>query len=317
MEKTAKETKESIVYGSFLQDLIVDVKAIESSGRWRNLLVDGQGAKMKKEPYLFGKIKRSFQVPLNDERKGGGIKIILDNNKKIYIEKYMDRFPKGMTEQEFFEKELNINLNPTLPKDENFWRTDKRGRVTLTKAGTTLNLNLPMDMIRYKILMCNKKLIAPNYDERKNRATYEFMIVNQGKLTSRRIEEANIKAEAFKRYTEITASMSQMRGFIKSLGRTLPANHSEDWMKAEILTVLENSNNKFLSIVNDPMYNKKIFVQEAVEAGAIKRMNNKRYVLDNGVELGDLVGTINWLSDPEHQETRLRITSQIEMAKSK
>ena len=43
-------------------------------------------------------------------------------------------------------------------------------------------------------------------------------------------------------------------------------------------------------------------------------MNDKRYVLDNGVELGDLLSTISWLSDPDHQESRLRVKSQIDMA---
>jgi len=35
-------TKEKIVYGSFLQDRIVAIKPVESSGKWSNLLVQGQ-----------------------------------------------------------------------------------------------------------------------------------------------------------------------------------------------------------------------------------------------------------------------------------
>ena len=38
------------------------------------------------------------------------------------VKKYMTSFPDGITEQEFFEKELGINLNPTLPKNDNFWK---------------------------------------------------------------------------------------------------------------------------------------------------------------------------------------------------
>ena len=60
----AAKTEVKIIYGSFLKEKIVDVKAIESSGRWKNLLVGGQEGKMSKEPYMFGKVKRSFQVPL-------------------------------------------------------------------------------------------------------------------------------------------------------------------------------------------------------------------------------------------------------------
>jgi len=44
-------------------------------------------------------------------------------------------------------------------------------------------------------------------------------------------------------------------------------------------------------------------------------MNNRRYVLDNGVELGDLTSAIAYLNEPENQEVKMRITTQIELAK--
>lgn len=316
-ETATKEEKVVRIYGSFLKDKTVEVKAIESSGKWKNLLVGGQEGRMAKEPYMFGKVKRSFQVPLQSERKGGGIKVVLDNTTRVHVKKYEAAFPSGITEQEFFEKELGIDLNPTLPKLQNFWRGDKRGRVTLKKEGAELNLRLPMDMLRFKILMANIAYIAPSYDVRRNKASYEFMIIDQGSVVSRRVEQAELVAKASKRYLEITSSIPSMKGFIKAIGRTIPGNHNEDWLKGEILTVLEESHSRFLSIVDDPLYNKRMFVQEAVDAGAINKMNDKRYVSDNGIELGDLLSTISWLSDPEHQESRLRIKAQIDMAAKK
>jgi hypothetical protein len=310
-EKVKTEVKKT--YGSFLKDQIVDIKPVESSGKWKNLLASGQD--MNKSPFLFNKIKRSFQVPLNSSRKGGGVKIILDDNTKVLIKKYEEQYPEGMTERQFFEKEIGVSLNPSEPKEKNFWRTDKRGRVTLTKEGVTLNLNLTMDMLRYKILLSNENLVAPNYDVRKNKQTYEFMVVDQGKLVSRRVEEADLKSKAFSKYAEITTNLTSMISFIKALGRTVPANYTENWLKGEILTVLENSHSNFLSVVEDPNYELKIFIQNATEVGAIKRMNERRYVLDNGIELGDLYSVIQWISDPDHQETKMRIMSQIEMAK--
>jgi hypothetical protein len=300
------------VYGTFLKDQMVRIKAVESSGKWATLLVKGQ--EMKKDPFIYNKVKRSFQVPLNSEAKGGGVKTILDNQKRVLIKKYESSYPDGMTEQEFFENELGVEtMNPYLKKEDNFWRTDKKARVVLTKEGMLLNLNLPLDMLRYKILLSNKTRISPSYEERKNSQSYEFMLVDENKVTSKRVEDASNKAEAFVKYAEITRNKSSMIGFIKSLGRVIPINHTEDWLKGEILNVLENDHNAFLRIVNDPNYQNRIFIQESIEAGAIKKMNDRRYVLDNGVELGDLVQTINWIEDPEHQETKLRIKSLIEM----
>ena len=313
MEKTAE--KKEIEFGTFLKDQIVDVKPVESSGKWTTLLTNGK--EMKNVPYLFNKVKRSFQVPLNSERNGGGIKRILDDNNRVFIKKYINKYPDGMTEKEFFEEELGVDLNPSNKKEDNFWRVDKRGRVTLTKEGTVLNLRDSFDMLKYKILLSNTNLVAPNYEVRKDRQTYEFMIVDQGKITSQRIEEASNKAKAYTEYSRITGSVTEMKGFIKAIGRTIPVAHNEDWLKEEILNVFENDYKYFLNVINDPNYKKKIFIQNAVEAGAIKRMGDKRYVLDNGIELGDIVATIRYFSDPENQEVRMRVTSQIEMAKNR
>ena len=320
MEKTAGENKnksEAVTgiivkkkYGSFLENRIVDVKPVESSGKWQSLLSKGQD--MNKSPFILNKVKRSYQVPLNSYRRGGGVKVILDDINKILIEKYESSFPEGLTERQFFEKELGVDLNPSAIRENNFWRIDKRGRVTLTKEGTTLNLNLPMDMLRYKILMTNETLISPSYEVRKNKQTYEFMIVDQDKHISQRVELADIKSRAFRRYSEITSNETEMKVFIRSIGRTIPMNYTEDWIKSEILTVLESSEKNFLSIVDDKDYKAKAFIQRAVEVGSINRLNDKRYTLDNGRELGDLTDTINFLE--ENQELRLRIKSQIALA---
>jgi hypothetical protein len=311
MKTAEKENK--TVYGTFLQDRIVAVKPVESSGKWSTLLVQGQDK--AKDPFLLNKAKRSYQVPLNSVNLGGGVKVILDDQRRVLIEKYKESHPNGMTQKEFFEKELGVNLNPTLPHEENFWRTDRRGRVTLTKEGTTLNLNNALDMLKYLILLANKMLISPSYDERTLKATYEFMIVDESKVTVKKLEEASIKAQAYVKFAEITNSKKATIGFIKSLGRAIPATATEDWLKSEVLTIVDNNPNYFLEVVNHPQYESRIFVQEAIEAGAIIRKGEKRYTLDNGAELGDLTDTINYLNNPDNQEVKLRVKAKVELAK--
>jgi hypothetical protein len=311
MKTAEKENK--TVYGTFLQDRIVAVKPVESSGKWSTLLVQGQDK--SKDPFLLNKAKRSYQVPLNSVNLGGGVKVILDDQRRVLIEKYKESYPNGMTQKEFFEKELGVNLNHTLPHEDNFWRTDRRGRVTLTKEGTTLNLNNALDMLKYLILLANKMLISPSYDERTLKATYEFMIVDESKVTVKKLEEASIKAQAYVKFAEITNSKKATIGFIKSLGRAIPATATEDWLKSEVLTIVDNNPNYFLEIVNHPQYDYRIFVQEAIEAGAIIRKGEKRYTLDNGAELGDLTDTINYLNNPDNQEVKLRVKAKVELAK--
>lgn len=308
-------TQEKTIYGSFLQNRIVSIKPVESSGKWSNLLVQGQ--ERIKDPFMYNKTKRSYQVPLNSETRGGGVKVILDDMTRVKIQKYMETHPNGMTQKEFFEKELGVDLNPTLPADKNFWRSDRRGRVILTKEGTTLNLNLPLDMLKYLILIANKMLISPSYDERINKATYEFMVVDENKITSKKLEEADLKAQAYVKYAEVTNSKTATIGFIKSLGRTIPATATAEWLKSEVANIVETNPKYFLEIVTHPQYNERIFVQEAVEAGAIIRKGEKRYTLDNGAELGDLTDVINYLLNPDNQEVKLRVKAKIELSKRK
>lgn len=308
-------TKEKTIYGTFLQNRIVSIKPVESSGKWSNLLVQGQ--EKLKDPFMYNKTKRSYQVPLNSESRGGGVKVILDDMARVKIQKYMESHPNGMTQKEFFEKELGVDLNPTLQAEKNFWRSDRRGRVILTKEGTTLNLNLPLDMLKYLILIANRMLISPSYEERINKATYEFMVVDENKITSKKLEEADLKAQAYVKYAEVTNSKTATVGFIKSLGRTIPATATDEWLKSEVANIVETNPKYFLEVVTHPQYNERIFVQEAVEAGAIIRKGEKRYTLDNGAELGDLTDVINYLLNPDNQEVKLRIKAKIELTKRK
>jgi hypothetical protein len=158
-------------------------------------------------------------------------------------------------------------------------------------------------------------MISPSYEDRVLKASYEFMIVEESKVTVRKLEEATVKANAYIKFAEVTSNKKNTIGFIKSLGRTIPATATEDWLKNEVLTIVENNPEYFLEIVNHPQYNERIFVQEAVEVGAIIRKGEKRYTLDNGAELGELTDVVNYLLNPDNQEVKLRIKAKIDLAK--
>jgi hypothetical protein len=255
-------------------------------------------------------------VPLNSINLGGGVKVILDDQVRVKIQKYMESYPNGMTQKEFFEKELGVDLNWS-KQENNFWRTDRRGRVVITKEGMSLNLNLPLDMLKYLILLANKSAVCPSYEDRNLKATYEFMMVDESKVTTKKLEEANVKSQAYIKFAEIANSKKSTIGFIKSLGRTIPATATEEWLKGEVLNIVDTNPKYFLEIVNHPQYNERIFVQEAVEVGAIIRKSDKRYTLDNGAELGELTDTINYLLNPDNQEVKLRIKAKLDLATKK
>jgi len=42
-------------------------------------------------------------------------------------------------------------------------------------------------------------------------------------------------------------------------------------------------------------------------------MAENRYVLSNGIEIGDKIDAVNYLQDPENQELRMQIKAKIEL----
>jgi hypothetical protein len=143
------------------------------------------------------------------------------------------------------------------------------------------------------------------------------MLVDENKVINQKVAEAQTKADAYIKYGQLVENMASAFGFLRSMGRAIPASATEEWIKGQILEVVERNPKEFLNIISDPHYNIKIFIQKAIEAGAITRMSEKRYVLDNGVELGDIVDTCNYLNDPSNQEVKLRIKAKIELMNRK
>jgi hypothetical protein len=300
---TSKPTKK---FKHYLENRKVKVQPVEAGAKWANLLVRGE--ERKKDAHLFNKAKRSFQVP---KPRQGGIVKLLDN----YEANYTPQFPnEKLTQQGFFEKILGTDLNP-LKDENNFWKHNKKSRVTITKDGLLLDLSDPMDMIHYMIL-CAQDVICVTYENRFI-GNFDFVIVDENKIVSKKIEASQAKANAYSRLAEVLASDQKMINFVKATGKHVPARVTTEWLKDQVITNLDNSHTGFLNIVEDTYFEDKVFVYDAVKVGGIIKKSSNNYALDNGKDLGTLNDTIHYFRDPEHQELKLRITSQIERVNDK
>lgn len=294
-------------FKNYLEKRKVKVKPVESSGKWSNLLIKGE--ERRKDPFLLNKAKRSFQIPYN--RKGELVKVLDD-----YESHYTAQFPdQKLTEQQFFEKVLGFDLSRFVQGKKNFWRFNEKGRVTIGKQGLDLNLSEALDMLKYKILLAQDS-IAKTYESRLS-GNYEFVMVDQNKLISKRLEVSKSKADAYAKLTELLANERRMIDFIKATGKNVPIKVTNDWLKDQLVTSLENDYAGFLNIANDELFEDRVFIYDAVKAGGIIKVSKARYALDNGKELGDIRDTIHFFRDPEHQELKLRIQSQIDRINDK
>ena len=135
----------------YLETKVVEVKPIEAGGKWKGIVSNYK--EKENDPFLFKKVVKSYELPLNSASKGGGVVGILDNTlKNSCPDVIVEGKPRELTEQEYFESIIGKSLNPYLPADTNFWRSDSRSRVQIRDARLRLNLDNPMDMIKFKIL---------------------------------------------------------------------------------------------------------------------------------------------------------------------
>lgn len=300
----------------YLQEKIIDVKPVEAGQKWKGIVSNYR--EKEKDPFLFKKVVKSFELPLNPASKGGGVVVVLDSVKKNVCPDIMDPSgnPQELTEMEYFEKLIGKPLNPYLPKDINFWRSDSRARVQIRDARLRLDLRNPMDMIKFKILSANEGKFAKSPQEyrRIRRASYEYVFTNVDELRDETLERLELEANAYALFNTVTKSEAGMKDFLRVAGKMPSESSNYKQLKAMVGKLMEDDRDSFVKILGDTHYEDKLFIANARRVGAIGQKRNI-FTLDTGVELGSITDAIRWFNKEENQETRLRIQAQIDQLK--
>jgi hypothetical protein len=226
-------------------------------------------------------------------------------------------------ERDFFESseaglalgkdDLNIHN-----KNENFWDTFK---VKLDKNILPLDLSVPMDYLKYKVLLQNDTFVAPSADQKFKKGSYKFCITEEGHENDERVKAASSKKEAYKFMGRIDSSVSKMKDFlnvyytIKPGGKQIPLNATQDFCIAEMEKLVEADLGGFLDIVRDNQYDEKVLVHNALRAKALIR-EGLMFKTPEGTVIGDNMGAvINFLKDDKNTEEVIKIKSRTENAK--
>jgi|GEM_PF-2372100 len=291
---------------NFLENRIVKIVPVAGTGKWSTLLVNGKD--VDNEPFILKRAKRSFQLPFFRQ---GGLSKIFDNFEQFYTVQFPN---EKLTQQGFFEKIMGCDMGTmTVPNEisgiKNFWKTDARGRVTVTREGLRLDLSDPLHMVHYMILK-KQAAIASSWETRFD-GNFDFAIVDENKVLSQRLEDSKSKAKAYALLAELMGSDSKMVNFIKSMGNNIPARYNTDYLKDKVMATLERDHNKFLEIVEDELFDDKVFIYDALRVEAIKKVAGNIYALDNGKEVGELRDMAYFLRDPENQELKMQIENRI------
>lgn len=235
--------------------------------------------------------------------------------------------PLKKTEQEFFEDPsrsgMNLkpgDLDPTLPPEKNYWTNFK---VKLRKEEPRiLDLSQPVDYLVYKVLILNKDQIAPSGEKKMERPTYMYAVQSVEYETESEAERADEKIEAYGYLNMIKDSRYKLERFLRAYGRQIGENASKMWMKSEAYKVAEQEPNKLVEIMEDPHFDDKVLIEEALDAGELRktrdgfvrppdqdmgrsynevidRLNNNRYAdIRHDIE----IGVKKWRGEVEVQE---------------
>ena len=202
-------------------------------------------------------------------------------------------------------------------KQDNFWSdANPQGinKVKLRKQDNYLDLSVPEDYIKYKILLANKDFVAPSPQalEDRPKATYQYVIIEKSEQISTAKRSMDITRECYMEFGKIENDMETLMTIVELLdGRSVSANTSKEFLHTKIDSFIQSSPKNFLKIVKDPTLPTKILIRRNINAGNIVKRGDFLYLKSNGKPLcGDnedpvLSVAVKFLNNPKNQAVKL------------
>lgn len=208
-------------------------------------------------------------------------------------------------EKEYLERETGLNLSVY----GEFWNNTYVA-LKKDKAHNQFNLNNPIGYIHFKILLANKDEIAPSWESRNNKQTYEFVIVRQDEKVNEKKVKLDTKKEAFKLYGKIENDREKLISILKlATNRPISQDSKLEWLQSEVEDIVDNKPSKFLSIANDVDFVIKALINNAVDCKVIKIEDNEYYTSDGlklakGKKPASFDNAIEYLKDIKNADVK-------------
>jgi len=225
-------------------------------------------------------------------------------------------------EKEYFEKELDVDLNP-YKRQENFWNSF---RVKFQKTpmsmhnGLKLDLSDPIDSLRWRVLrLCPE--VSPDWEMRERKPSYRFALVDSDYEDIKAGSELDLIEEMFTFYGEIKNSPVKMRSFLEVYFMTnkklqeVPDEADKAFLQREIKVAMEDKDG-FLKTSRDENYDLKLLILKAIKRGAIEKKGVNRYDIIGDTSNWTLVELVNYLKKLKEttDDVYLKLEAQTKMS---
>lgn len=243
---------------------------------------------------------------------------MLDGSKKKYCAPVSTRSGKIVNvltneEKEYLEDVTGIDLS--VYKD--FWDSFY---VHLHKddASNKFDLSDPMQYISVRLLEALKENIAPSWNDRNKKTTYEFVITRENEEFKEKKAKFDTKKEAFKLFGKIEDDREKLIIILKLLSNKAISKDSKlDWVQGKIEEYIDTMPSAFLSVADDSAFETKALIHKGIDAGYIVRSGNKYSTVD-GLDLKEqgsapsFDNAVRYLEDLNNQDIRDLIEAKID-----
>lgn len=248
---------------------------------------------------------KTFVVPI---LSSGLYKNVLTDNEKAYLEKIMG---------------LEYNALSIYRKKDNFWddSTDNgANKVRLGKGDTYLDLSIPEEYIKYKILLANENLICPSMQQLIDmpKPTYQFVIVTENE--ENKLAKTNMSAtmQCYKEYGKVEDNADILKTIIETLeGKPLLNKTKLEFLQTKINTLIQADSKRFLKVITDPLLSTKVLIAKCIEGGLISKKGDWYYLKSDGSPLCNhnedpiLSVAAKYLNEPKHQELKFSLEAKL------
>lgn len=233
------------------------------------------------------------------------------------------------SEMAFLEDYLGMDKGAlsVYKKENNFWSdANPQGinKVRLRKQDNYLDLSVPEDYIRYKILIANKDFVAPSPKvlEDRPKATYQFVIIEGNEQIDSAKRSMNITRECYKEFGKIEDDVETMMTVVELIdGRNVAPNTSSDFLQTRIDAFIQSNPKTFLKVVKDETLPTKVLIRRSINAGTIVKRGDYLYLKKDGKPLcGDneepvLSVAVKFLNNPRNQDMKLGLEALLKQDK--
>lgn len=229
------------------------------------------------------------------------------------------------SEMKFLENYLGMEEGTlsVYKKKDNFWSdANPQGinTVKLRKQDNYLDLSVPEDYIKYKILLANKDFICPSPQvlEDRPKATYQYVIIEGSQEVDRAKKHMDITRECYMEFGKIENDIDTLMTVVELIdGRMVAPNTKREFLHTKIDSYIQSNAKTFLKTVQDENLPVKVLIRSSLNKGTIYKKGDYYYLRSTGDPMCGpneeplLSNAVKFLNNPRNQEIKFSLEAAL------